>query len=259
MTLATTPSYFTTRDGATIAYYYTPGSNPGVVFLTGFRSDMMGGKALRLESFCRNNGYSFLRFDYSGHGNSSGQFEDGTIGCWIEDAIDAITTLTDGPQVLVGSSMGGWIMLLVAERIPQRVLGLVGVAAAPDFTEELIVAQLTKQQWQLLEQGKMIYLANDGDHDPTPICLQLLIESRNHLVLKKEMSIDCPVRLIHGLRDADISWKTALRIQEKLRSKDVEVTLVKNGMHRLADESDFQRLEMTVGALLGQAKTNVAN
>lgn len=236
----------TRDDGATIAYHRSPGATPGVVFLTGFRSDMTGGKAVALEAACRARGRAFLRFDYTGHGQSSGTFTDGTIGQWAEDAVFAIERLTEGPQVLVGSSMGGWIMLLAALRLGARIAGLVGIAAAPDFTEDVM--------WQAADSVMREALTRDGvwhepsaySPEPTPITLRLLEEGRRHLLLRTPIPLACPVRLIHGMGDADVPWQTSLRLAERLDSRDVELILVKDGDHRLSTGADLERLTRVV-------------
>ena len=255
MTDATKPAavdpHILSRDGGgTIAYHFTPGKSPGVVFLTGLMSDMEGGKALSLEGFCRARGQAFLRFDYSGHGASSGAFTDGTIGRWAEDTVFVLDELTDGPQVLVGSSMGGWIMLLAALQRPHRVGGLLGTAAAPDFTEDLIRPGLTGEQKAALEDDGLVRLPSDYGEDPYPITKALLDEARGHLLLRAEIPLEVPVRLIHGMEDADVPWRTSLRLAQMLRSADVEVTLVKDGGHRLSEAADLERLYGTLEALL---------
>ena len=171
------PEILTRDDGTTIAYHQTPGESPGVIFMTGFKSDMTGGKALALEEFCRNRGQAFLRFDYTGHGQSSGAFEDGTIGEWADDAILALDRLSDGPQVLVGSSMGGWIMLLAALARPDRIAGLVGTAAAPDFTEDMMQGALSAEQKQQLETDGFAEIPNCYDEEPYKITKALLDEN----------------------------------------------------------------------------------
>ena len=225
----------TRSDGTTIAYNRLAGKNPGVVFLHGFKSDMTGGKALAVETFCRDRGQAFLRFDCSGHGASSGRFEDGTIGRWLDDAVEILDTLTDGPQVLVGSSMGGWLALLLALARPRRVAGLLGLAAAPDFTEELVFDAFTPDlKDRLLTEGRVMIEDYDGEA-PYPITRHLIEEGRRHLLLHGPINLACPVRLIHGIRDDSVPWRTALRLQAHLVSDDVEVTLVKNGGHRLSE------------------------
>ncbi|MGF1641198.1 MAG: alpha/beta fold hydrolase [Rhodospirillales bacterium] len=237
-------------DGATIAYHRTSGKSPGVVFLTGYMSDMTGTKALRLEHFCRARGLAYVRFDYFGHGASSGAFTDGTIGRWADDAVFALDHLTEGPQVLVGSSLGGWIMLLAALRRPHRVAALLGIAAAADFTEDLIPAMLTGEQKATLAREGIVLVSSPYDEAPTPVTERILAEGRDHLVLRDEIALSCPMRLIHGMKDPDVPWQTALRIAEKLRSTDVEITLIKNGQHRLSEPDDLERLCETLEALL---------
>tara|TARA_B100002051_G_scaffold270273_1_gene302894 strand:- start:770 stop:1588 length:819 start_codon:yes stop_codon:yes gene_type:complete len=252
-----TPSILTRDNGASIAYHRTSGKNPGVVFMTGFKSDMTGGKALALADFCRIRGNAFLRFDYQGHGQSSGDFNDGTIGEWVSDAIDALDQLTDGPQVLVGSSMGGWIMLLVARARPQRIAGLLGLASAPDFTEDLILAELSDAQVAELNATDCVLLPNDyDDAEPYRINKKLLEEGGNQLLLREPLKLNCPIRLIHGINDADVPWTTSMRIMETVTSADVEVTLVKTGEHRLSEDHDLERLRQTLGALLDQLENS---
>ncbi len=244
------PQILARDDGTSIAYHRTPGRTPGVVFLTGFRSDMTGDKAVALEDFCRTRGTAFLRFDYTGHGQSSGAFEDGCIGDWTADAIAALDSLTEGPQVLVGSSMGGWIMLLVALARADRVAGLVGSAAAPDFTEDLIRNVLTEEQADRLTRDGRVDLPSPYDDVPTPITRRLIEDGRTHLLLRDSIRFDGPVRLIHGERDEDVPWKTSFGIAERLTSDDVEVTLVKAGDHRLSGPRDLTRLRRAVRDLL---------
>jgi len=243
----------TLETGASIAYQQTPGAGPGVVFLAGFMSDMTGGKALWLEQFCTRRNQAFLRFDYQGHGASSGRFTDGHIGIWSADAIAAIDALTEGPQILIGSSMGGWIMLLAALAMPARVAGLIGIAAAPDFTEDLLPAELTDTQMAEIKTKGQATIPGEYNDDYV-ITWALLEEGRKHLLLRHAIALECPVRLIHGLADASVPWQTALRIQEKLRSADVEVILVKEGDHRLSEPEDLERLGRTLAALLDQGK-----
>ncbi|HLO76764.1 MAG TPA: alpha/beta hydrolase [Magnetospirillum sp.] len=241
------------EDGASIAYRRTAGHNPGVVFFHGYRSDMDGGKALALEQWCRDHGRAFLRFDLFGHGHSSGTVEDGTIGRWADDAETAVSQLTEGPQIFVGSSLGGWIALLTALRLRSRVVGLVGVAAAPDFTEDLMWNVFTaEQKRRMLEQGHVVE-ANCYDPDnPWVIPRRLIEEGRNHLLLRDAINLYCPVRLVQGQKDADVPWQTAQRIADCLASDDVEITLIKDGDHRLSRDQDLARLVRIVAALAEQ-------
>jgi len=247
------PQFLTCNDGRTIAYHQTKGKSPGVVFLTGFKSDMTGGKALILEDFCKSRGQAFLRFDYTGHGQSSGVFEEGSIGQWADDAMTVLDQLTSGPQVLVGSSMGGWIMLLVALARKQNVAGLLGIAAAPDFTRDLLWDVFTAEQKEHMKTDGYVDLPNCyDDQEPYRIAKPLIDDGWNQLLLDDEIPLDIPVRLIHGLLDDDVPWKTSLRIQERLASDDVEVQLIKNGGHRLSEDHDLDRLCRTLDALLNK-------
>jgi len=248
-----TPHQILTRqDGATIAYNSLAGKSPGVVFLGGFMSDMCGSKALALELHCIARGQAFLRFDYSGHGQSSGAFRDGTISQWANDALYAIEHLTQGPQILVGSSMGGWIMLLVTLRLKERVRGLIGLAAAPDFTEDLIARELNETQRQTMARDGFVQVACDYGDEPYTITQDLIDDGRINLLLGTDIPLNLPVRLIQGLKDNDVPWATALKIQERLTSTDVEVTLVKDGDHRLSEPGDLERLTTILDTLLGR-------
>jgi pimeloyl-ACP methyl ester carboxylesterase len=238
--------------GGNLAWIRAAGRAPTVVFLPGYRSDMAGEKATMLAAFCAARGQAMLRFDYSGHGASDGSFEDGTIGAWAADALAAIDALTEGPLVLVGSSMGGWIALLTALARPSRIAGLVGIAAAPDFTETLMWAAMAPaERAALLRDGVLRVPSQYGE--PYAITRALLEDGRNHLLLSGPIAIDCPVRLLHGQRDPDVPWDTALRIAELVTGEDVRITLVKDGDHRLSRPHDLALLRDTLAALLDQA------
>lgn len=248
------PLILTRNDGATIAYHKTGGDNkdensPGVVFLGGFRSDMTGTKALALEQMCRENGRDFVRFDYFGHGQSSGDFMDGTIGRWKDDAVAVLDQLTDGPQILVGSSMGGWIMLLAALARPRRIAGLVGIAAAPDFTEDLIWQPASPEIRATFEKDGVYYEPTEYDDAPYPITLKLIEDGRDHLLLERPIALHCPVRLFHGMGDVSVPWTTAPRISDALLTDDVRIFLVKDGDHRLSRDGDIERLCTAVNGL----------
>ena len=243
------PKILTRETGASIAYHTLAGKSPGIVFMTGFMSDMAGSKARALEYLCRDRGHAFLRFDYQGHGASSGNFADGTISLWAEDALAAFDALTEGPQVIVGSSMGGWIMLLTALARPDRVAGLVGIAAAPDFTEDLLPQSLTEEHLQMIESDGVVVIPSDYE-DPYTITKALLDDGTHHVVMNTEIALDCPVRLLHGLEDSSVPWQRSLTLQERLRSDDVEVTLIKGGDHRLSGDQDLKKLQKTAASLL---------
>ncbi len=228
-------------DGVCLAYALTPGAAPTVVFLPGFMSDMKGDKALAVEALCAARGQACLRLDYSGHGASGGVFEAGTIGRWTEDALFLIDRLVQGKLVLVGSSMGGWIALLVALALADRVAGLVGIAAAPDFTETLM--------WDAMAPAERAVLARDGmlrvpsAYGGEQVITRALIEDgRTHLLLGAPIAVACPVRLLHGKRDPDVPWETALTLADRLASEDVLVTLVKDAGHRLSRAQDIALL-----------------
>jgi len=238
-------------NGTELAWICLAGVSPTIVFLPGFRSDMAGEKATALAAFCAERGVRMLRFDYSGHGASGGDFLDGTIGAWAADAVAAIDALTSGPLVLVGSSMGGWIALLTAIVRPDRIVSLVGIAAAPDFTQRLMWDALAPRERATLERDGVLYVPSRYG-DPTPITRALIEDGRSHLVLTGHIPINCPVRLLHGQADPDVSWELSLRVAEQVVAPDVRVFLVKDGDHRLSRPSDLSLLRATVGGLLGQ-------
>lgn len=236
-------------DGATIAYRRREGKAPGVMFLGGFMSDMNGIKAVTLDLHCRQTGRAFVRFDYYGHGESTGRFEDGTIGRWRDDALAVLDEIASGPQILVGSSMGGWIMSLVAMARPARVKALIGVAPALDFTEDLLFAKFDASQRAKIARDGVIELPSDYGDRPYPITESLIAEARKHLLLREPISFACPVRLLQGMRDVDVPWPHALRIAERIESPDVELTLIKDGDHRLSRPEDLGRLCAAIDAL----------
>ena len=245
-----TPRYRVHRDGVRIAYRSVAGESPTVVFLGGFSSDMTGTKASYLDAWCRARGQAYLRFDYRGHGASSGRFVDGTIGAWRDDALSVIEGCTEGPLVLVGSSMGAWIMLLVAAALSRSVDALVGLAAAPDFTEELIWQRLPAESRAELAREGVIHLPSEYADEDCPISLALIEEGRDHLLLGASIALECPVRLLHGLDDRDVPWQSSLRLLQALRSSDVTLELVKGGDHRLSSPADLARVARILSGLL---------
>jgi pimeloyl-ACP methyl ester carboxylesterase len=248
-TPAPNPAILRREDGATIAYHRTPGKSPGIVFLGGFMSDMTGTKATALEAFARERGQAFLRFDYYAHGASSGDFALATVGRWKEDALAVLDALTEGPQILVGSSIGGWVMLLAALARPARVAGLVGIAAAPDATEDLMLPRLTPEQRLAIERDGWVRLPSAYDERGYLYTWRLVEDGRRHLVLRDAIPLTCPVRLLHGMRDPDVPWETSIRLAERLEGHDVTVTLAKDGDHRLSTEPDLERLREAVRQL----------
>jgi len=244
------PAFIEFSDGRRLAYTLSEGKLPGVVFLGGFNSDMTGTKAMALEAFCRRQGQRFLRFDYTGHGQSSGDFVQGTIGDWKRDAIDMLEHIAPGQNILVGSSMGGWIMLLAALTLKEKVAGLVGIASAPDFTEMLLWVSASDEQKKQLEEEGVIMVPSCSGEDPYPITRTLIEEARNHLVLGAYIPLDIPVRLIHGMQDEDVSWKVSEKLVECLVSSDVTLTLIKNGGHRLSEPEQLEIIFREISALL---------
>ena len=238
-------------NGVDLAWIKLDGQGPTLVFLPGFRSDMTGDKATALAAFCAERGQAMLRFDYSGHGASGGAFTDGTIGAWAGDTLAAIDALTTGPLLLVGSSMGGWIALLTALARPDRVVGLIGLAAAPDFTQRLMWEAMTPAEQATLRRDGVLHVPSQYG-DPTPITLRLIEDGARHLVLTGSIPIRCPVRLLHGQDDPDVPWSLALRIAEQLETPDARVILVKDGDHRLSRPADLALLRQTIAALLSQ-------
>ncbi len=256
MTSQTTKTQFLdSGDGVRIAYHYMSGAAPGITFLSGFKSDMTGSKAIALEEYCRKQGRAFLRFDYQGHGESSGAFEDGCIGQWADDAVRIIDAVTEGPQILVGSSMGGWIMLLCALRRTDLVAGLLGLAAAPDFTQDLMWDAFSDEQRAAMERDGRIEIPNCyEDAEPYHITQRLIEDGRNQLLLCGPIALDMPVRLIQGMVDEDVPWQTALKLSEQLSTNDVEVQLVKDSGHRLSEPHDIERMYRTLDGLLGSVR-----
>ncbi len=234
------PNLIRCSNGEQLAYHHTEGKSPGVMFFGGFKADMSGTKALTLNAWCNENNIQFTRFDYSGHGHSDGSFTDGSIGRWLSDGLMIFDEITEGPQVLVGSSMGAWLALHAAMRRPERVAAVLGIASAADFTEKLIWRNLGKTQRNtLIEQGQ-IEQPSSYQPDPYPITLRLIEEARDHLLLDREIPINCPVRLIHGQQDVDVPWQISVDIAEKLTSDDVHVYLIKDAEHRLSRDEDIQ-------------------
>ncbi len=236
--------------GTALAWRRLAGRGPAVVFLPGYRSDMTGDKARALAALCRERGQALLLFDYSGHGASGGDFTDGTIGRWTADALAAVDALTQGPLVLVGSSMGGWIGLLAALARPGRVAGFVGVAAAPDFTERLMWDSMMPAERAALQRDGVLHVPSQYG-EPTPVTLALIEEGRRHLVMDAPIPLACPVRLLHGQQDADVPWETALRLAARIEGADVQLLLVKDGAHRLSRPGDLALLRQAVLPLLG--------
>jgi pimeloyl-ACP methyl ester carboxylesterase len=241
-----TPMMFATRaDGVRLAYRHVQGRGPTLVFLPGYKSDMQGGKAQALAAWATEQGLAMLRLDYSGCGESDGAFEDGTLDIWRDDVLAVIAAANVGPLILIGSSMGGWLMLLVAEALGDQVTAMVGIAAAPDFTD-----------WDFDAADRATIAANgrierpsDYGYDPMVITQDFWQSGQSNLRLTGVVGIDCPVRLIHGQNDPDVPWETSLKLAAALRSSDVQTILLKDGDHRLSRHQDIALLIDVVGKL----------
>lgn len=238
--------YHAMADGRRIAFRIAEGKGPCLVFLPGYMSDMAGSKATALFEDARAEGRPALLLDYSGCGESSGDFADGTLSRWREEVLALIESHVNAPVVLVGSSMGGWLMLLVGEALGDRLAGMVGIAAAPDFTRW----GYDESQRARLARGEIVYEDNPYGPEPTPTHPGFFADAERLMRLSGDVAIDCPVRLLHGQRDTDVPWETSLRLAEALRSDDIQVTLVKHGDHRLSRDSDIALLKRTLSSLL---------
>lgn len=230
----TEPDYFDSPQGRRLAYHLHAGAGPWIVFLGGLRSDMEGIKALHLEEWARQQGRAFLRFDYSGHGQSSGRFEQGCIGDWAQDSYEIISALTDGPIVPVGSSMGGWQALLLARSLTARIAGMVTIAAAPDFTEDGYWASFSDAQKAELDTRGYVEIPSDY-MEPYVISRRMIEDGRQQLVLRTPLELDFPVRSLQGTADTAVSTETAIRLLEHVTSPDMRLLLVKDADHRFSD------------------------
>ena len=247
------PQFLETPEGRRIAYRQSPGRGPGVVFLGGFRSDMEGTKALHLEAWARAEGRAFLRFDYSGHGSSGGDVEAGCIGDWFEDA-RAVLGLTEGRQVLVGSSMGGWIALLLAREVAGKIAGLVTIAAAPDFTEDSMWAGFDEGQRRALAEAGRVALPSDYSDEPYVITRRLIEEGRQRLVLRALLGLPFPARFLQGTADEDVEREVALKLLDHAEGEDMRLTLVKGADHRFSTPDCLALIEQSVLDVIGRAE-----
>ncbi|MCV3270430.1 alpha/beta fold hydrolase [Roseobacter sinensis] len=252
----TSPTFFDGPDGRRLAYHQTDGAGPWVVFLGGLKSDMKGTKALHLEAWAQQEGRAFLRFDYSGHGESSGSFEEGAIGDWAEDTAAIVAGLTEGPIVPVGSSMGGWQALLLARRMPERLAGLVTIAAAPDFTEDSYWAGFSEaQRAQVTTEGR-VELPSDY-MEPYVITRRMIEDGRANLVLRSPLVLPCPVRCLQGTADTAVTTETALRLLDHATCDDMRLTLVKDADHRFSDDRCLALIEAALTEVLTVAAETV--
>lgn len=250
--------YLKRENAPDLGYVYSPPEKKGkdfpvVVFFGGFRSDMDGTKALYLEQACRDRGQGFVRFDYSGHGSSEGAFTDGSIGQWFDDALAVIDHLASGQKlILVGSSMGGWIAFLVALDRPDQVAGVVGIAAAPDFTRSMYEEEFNEAQRKALNEQGQVELPNEYSDEPYIITKRLINDGADHCLLDRPaLNFKMPVRLIQGMKDTSVPWQTAHRIKNAAPQSDIEIYLVENGDHRLSGPEELALIDREVSALAG--------
>ncbi|HMM91391.1 alpha/beta hydrolase [Bradyrhizobium sp.] len=238
-----------------IAVRARTGGSPGLFWLGGFNSDMRGTKALALDVFAAEQGRACVRFDYSGHGESGGTFIDGTIGRWLEEAVAVFEQFCRGPQVVIGSSMGGWMALLLAREIAKRQMaaslaGLVLIAPAPDFTEQLMWNGFSDEiREEIRTRGVWMRPSEYGDGTPYPITRALIEEGRNHLLLGSAIEVGCPVRILQGAKDPDVPWQHAFALAHRLPAEDVVLTMIQDGDHRLSRPQDIARIMAAVAEM----------
>jgi len=242
--------------GSRIAVRARAGSGPGLFWLGGFNSDMRGTKALALDAWAAEHGRACIRFDYSGHGESGGAFIDGTIGRWLEEAVAVFEQLCRGPQVVIGSSMGGWMALLLARALAARdakqaaLAGLVLIAPAPDFTEQLMWNAFSDEvREEIRTKGVWMRPSEYGDGAPYPITRALIEEGRNHLLLGSAIEVGCPVRILQGAQDPDVPWQHAFALAHRLPAEDVVLTMIQDGDHRLSRPQDIARILAAVAEM----------
>ena len=257
MTKSPDPDFLPQEDGERIAYLDRPGEGVGVVWLGGFQSDMTGTKAQALQEWADEDNRPFVRFDYYGHGQSSGDPARGTVSRWTQDTLAILDEVTEGPQVLVGSSLGAWIALLAARERRQKVQGLVLVAPAADFTEDLMWAQFPPEVKQRLQSGGVWERQSDYWPEIHVISMDLIADGRENLVLRSPIVLDIPVRILHGMRDPDVPWERSLKLADQLTSDDVTLTFVKDGDHRLSDDLNLARLIDLVESLAWEVEEDL--
>ncbi len=243
--------YFDTPQGRRIAYHKQGGQGPCIVFCGGLKSDMEGTKAVHLEAWAKDNGYASLRFDYSGHGESSGRFEEGCIGDWHQDTLAILKGVTAGPLLIVGSSMGGWQALLLARAIPERIAGMVTIAASPDFTEDSYLPSFSDAQKEALERDGFVELPSDY-MDPYIVTKRMIEDGRNHLVMRDRLVMDFPVRFLQGTADEAVSTAHAVGLLEHAEGPDMRLTLVKDADHRFSDATCLKLLEEALADVIAR-------
>lgn len=241
------PAYHQGPNGK-IAYRLTEGDGPTAVWLGGYASDMQGTKAQKLAEAAESDGSAFLRFDYTGHGESEGAFEEGTISRWFQDAEAVIEEVAPGPKILIGSSMGGWVTLLYALRHPESLAGMVLIAPAPDFTEKLVFPRFSTEQRMMLEADGILRTGTSG-HPAETYTQGLFLDGRQNLIMDGSIPVPCPVRILHGLADDVVPTSHVMQLTDIIEAPSLTATLVKDGDHRLSEPEDLERLIQTVKSL----------
>ncbi|KAJ8390593.1 hypothetical protein AAFF_G00101990 [Aldrovandia affinis] len=252
-----TVQYVTRPDLPKLAYRKVKGKSPGVVFLPGFGSSMDGQKAEALEEFCKSLGHSYLRFDYTGCGTSEGVWAECTVGSWKRDVLFVLDELVDGPQILVGSSMGGWLMLLAAIARPEKIAALVGISTAADHFVTAFKSLPLEVRKEFEEKGEWTVATKHNDEGSYTLSMNFLQEAETHCVLQCPIPVTCPVRLIHGLKDQDIPWHISMQVAERVLSTDVDVILRKHGQHRMGEKDDIKLMVYTIDDLIDKLTTLV--
>ncbi|XDV19764.1 hypothetical protein PO909_025179 [Leuciscus waleckii] len=250
-----TIQYATRPDLPKLAYRKLKGKSPGVVFLPGFASHMGGQKAEALEEFCKSLGHSYLRFDYSGCGSSEGEIGNYNMGAWKKDVLYVLDELVEGPQILVGSSMGGWLMLLAALARPEKTAALVGISAAADHFVMAFNALPIETKKEIEEQGFWKFPTKHNEEGFYTLSTDFLKEAENHCILQSPLPVSCPVRLIHGLKDSDVPWHVSMQVAERVLSNDVDVIFRKHGLHRMSEKDDIKLIVYTIDDLIDKLTT----
>uniref|UniRef100_A0AAR2LXS9 Palmitoyl-protein thioesterase ABHD10, mitochondrial n=1 Tax=Pygocentrus nattereri TaxID=42514 RepID=A0AAR2LXS9_PYGNA len=249
--------YISRPDLPKLAYRRIKGKSPGVVFLPGYGSNMSGQKAEALQDFCKSLGHSYLRFDYTGHGASEGVFSEGTIGTWKKDVLFMLDEVAEGPQILVGSGMGGWLMLLAAIARPEKTKALVGISTAADHFVTAFKSLPLEARKEFEDKGAWTIPTKSNEEGVYSVSMDFLKEAENHCILQSPIPITCPVRLIHGLKDEDVPWHISMQVAERVLSADVDVILRRHGQHRMADKDDIKLMVYTIDDLIDKLTTMV--
>ncbi|KAJ8276402.1 hypothetical protein COCON_G00081540 [Conger conger] len=252
-----TVQFATRPDLPKLAYRKVKGKGPGVVFLPGYASNMGGQKAEALEDFCKSLGHSYLRFDYTGCGASEGVLTEGTVGSWKRDVLFVLDELVDGPQILVGSSMGGWLMLLAAIARPEKIAALIGISTAADHFVTAFKSLPLEVRKEFEEKGEWSIPTKHNEEGCYKLSMDFLQEAENHCVLQCPIPVTCPVRLIHGLQDQDTPWHISMQVAERVLSTDVDVILRKHGQHRMTEKDDIKLIVYTIDDLIDKLTTLV--